>query len=309
VECWAKKLHTKRHEALKRGAKLPDQYAKPFNVVQFFERRLDEPRTWRKPQVVAVCFQADVFDPQTRPEWFERAWRVMAETPQHTYLILTKQAIAMKQAFSQMGRVLPNVWPGVTARTQAEADRNIPLLLQTPAAHRWVSLEPLLEAVDLEAHLGGYVCDGCGKPVEREGEIHENLSDPDDRFPDLCGYGKEVDGLDLAIVGGESGHGAPPCDVAWIRSIVRQCEAAGCGCYVKQLGANAVDTAQCDVNCNGTVHYTRPNGDPLLGEARRTPGYTVTWHRMNRLLTSRSGSDPAEWPADLARCRTLPWRG
>lgn len=102
---------------------------------------------------------------------------------------------------------LPNVWLGVSAEDQARADERIPLLLQTPAAVRFVSCEPLLGAIDLH------------------------------RFMGVTAEVAHARGLDWAIVGGESGTRARPCSVEWVRLIVGQCRNAGVRVFVKQLGA------------------------------------------------------------------------
>ncbi len=105
---------------------------------------------------------------------------------------------------------LPNVWLGVSVENQDTADERIPLLLDAPAAVRFVSYEPALGPLRL---LGN-------------------------------GFARN---LDWVIVGGESGPRARLCSVAWIERIIRQCRAAGTACFVKQLGsfpvwADAVST-------------------------------------------------------------------
>ena len=94
---------------------------------------------------------------------------------------------------------LPNVWLGVSAEDQPRADERIPHLLQTPAAVRFVSAEPLLGPVDLQPYLRWNF---------------DTYAAPDCR-------------LDWVIVGGESGPGARPCHWRWIDGIVRQCRSAG----------------------------------------------------------------------------------
>jgi protein gp37 len=120
------------------------------------------------------------------------------------------------------------VWLGVSAEDQRRADERIPLLLRTPAAVRFVSAEPLLGPLDLSNWLryagcanGGRRCELTGGPACRDG-----------CFP-----------LDWLIVGGESGPGARPCDLRWIRSLAEQCRAGGVACFVKQLGARPVGMA------------------------------------------------------------------
>ena len=88
------------------------------------------------------------------------------------------------------------------------------------------------------------------------------------------------------IVGGESGPGARPCLVAWIRSIVRQCRDAGVPCFVKQLGA--------------VVQY---NGCGLIWPEGTTKHDIGGEWRV--LLRDKKGGDPAEWPEDL-RVREMP---
>jgi len=99
----------------------------------------------------------------------------------------------------------------------------------------------------------------------------------------------EVDltGVDWVIVGGESGPNARPCDIAWIRSIVRQCRDAGVPCFVKQLGANPTEYI---VTAVGQDEYGNVD-DNGRQEALR--------------LRDRKGGDPDEWPKDI-RVREVP---
>lgn len=107
---------------------------------------------------------------------------------------------------------LPNVWLGVSVETQRWADERIPILLEIPAAIRFVSYEPALGSVDFATHLG----------------IAPN-------HDDLSGL------LHWIIVGGESGPKARPFDVQWARDTIRQCRRAGVACFVKQLGSKPVE--------------------------------------------------------------------
>src|SRR5690606_9421890 len=115
---------------------------------------------------------------------------------------------------------LPNVWLGTSVEDQAAADERIPHLIETPAAVRFLSCEPLLGPVDLSSWIGN---------------------------PPVCGPGSERTwlpdeaGVDWVIVGGESGPKARPCDVQWILRIVKQCKRAAVPVFVKQLGAFVVD--------------------------------------------------------------------
>jgi protein gp37 len=120
---------------------------------------------------------------------------------------------------------LPNVWLGVSVENQAAADERIPLLLQTPAAVRFLSCEPLLGAVDLTRLRGD------GNATWRDalsGRLHSG--------PAVVGDER----IDWVIVGGESGPNARVLDLEWLTDIVAQCDFAGVPCFVKQLGRHPV---------------------------------------------------------------------
>lgn len=121
---------------------------------------------------------------------------------------------------------LPNVWLGVSCERQQEADERIPPLLQTPAAKRFISAEPLLGPIDLH-RIGGRLNWIDALRGERGApELAGSLSLP------------KCAALDWIIVGGESGPCARPFNVAWADSILEQCKTAGVACFVKQLGAS-----------------------------------------------------------------------
>ncbi len=194
------------------------------------------PRTW------FVNSMGDLFHESVPDEWIDRVFAVMALAPQHTFQVLTKRSARMRQWFSHgerahyvglamlsisnttlpqgTRRILwprPNVWIGVSAERQKEADERIPDLLATPAAVRFVSAEPLLGPIDFTSRrLWNGRCDPCV-----------------DDGP--CTAGPV--GLDWIIVGGESGHGARPMHPEWARSIRDQCIDAGVAFFFKQWGA------------------------------------------------------------------------
>jgi len=168
-----------------------------------------------------------------------------------------------------VGAVLPNVWAGTSIENQHFADERIPLLLQTPAAVRFISAEPLLGPVDL-----------TGDPDPCRTWLRSGLSAVRGVVTD-----KWLPPLDQVIVGGESGPGARPCDLAWTRSIVAQCKAAGVACFVKQLG-------------------TRPVMQPA--EVRRLGFGGLRIDDEGQVhLRDRKGCDMAEWSEDL-RVREFP---
>lgn len=103
-----------------------------------------------KPKRIFVGSMTDLFHEGTSFEDLRYAWKQMAFLSQHTFMILTKRAKRMSDFFKDDKFVPPkNIWLGVTVCNQEEADAKIPLLLQTPAAVRFVSIEPMLGPIDL----------------------------------------------------------------------------------------------------------------------------------------------------------------
>jgi protein gp37 len=289
------------------------------------ESKLAEVLRRRKPTKYFWCDMSDMFGEWVPGAWIARCFAVMALTPQHTHQVLTKRSQRMRalltdsdfreEVHGAMGDILaewthfaapegwqrfrqadphqpefgeewwegpappwplPNVWLLVSAEDQPRAEERIPDLLATPAAVRGVSLEPLLGPIVLP----WYWCVRCNVEPERHLETHLHCHDDG-----------QVRKLDWAIVGGESGHGARPCDVAWIRSIVEQCRDEGVACFVKQLGAITQTTDAIErFAMFGTPEIPRIGGPAQLVLTQRMAG---------------KGGDPAEWAEDL-RVREFP---
>lgn len=164
-------------------------------------------------------------------------WLLLTKRPENVKNILHRAIAGSQPVYGMMmnwaaNRIPPkNVWLGVSVENQATADERIPHLLRVPAAVRFLSCEPLLEAVDLARWLMlGWcaacdsqcfvidgTCRGCAKPARPL--------------------------LSWVIIGGESGPHARPCNPSWIKDIVNQCQAAGVPCFVKQLGSNVLRSA------------------------------------------------------------------
>lgn len=205
---------------------------RPFSAVQFHPERILQPLRRKKSTMYFVNSMSDLFHDAVDEDQLDQIFAVMALTPHHTYQVLTKRPGRMLEYFGDKDLLNrwarsavdldvwedigvlsawtaiasdyppPNVWMGVSVENQKTANERIPLLLETPAAVRFLSCEPLLEHVDLNPHVGG----NC---------------------------------FDWVIVGGESGHKARPFSVDWARSIVAQCRDANVPVFVKQLGGNA----------------------------------------------------------------------
>lgn len=182
---------------------------------------------------------ADVFDNHAsiQPEWRDDLWRLIEATPNLDWMLLTKRPgnignmLPVPVGFD---RLYPNVWLGCTVVNQAEADRDIPKLLAVPARVRFLSMEPLLGPVDLTS----VACLPCPNAVDGLSMDPETGAYDCCRRCDYTGLGDEW-GIDLVIVGGESGLGARPMHPGWARSLRDQCQAAGVAFHFKQWGEYA----------------------------------------------------------------------
>lgn len=267
-----------------------------FTDMRTHPDRLDAPLRWRKPRRVFVNSMSDLFHDDVPDTFIDEVFRVMKQASpsvvqlqesgfeqlpsKHVFQILTKRPERMRdyilgKAHQRIGASLcwplPCVWLGVSVEDQRAADERIPLLLQTPAAVRFLSCEPLLAPVDLSDYAPWF-----GDPRQE---------------PEAFA----IDGrIDWVIVGGESGPGARPCDVAWIRSIIQQCGAASVPCFVKQLGAKPVARDRWDMS-ESVFEDLDASED----------GWTEADGRVVMRLRDRKGGDPTEWAEDL-RVRQFP---
>ena len=256
--------------------------------VELIESMLDIPLRRKKPTTYFVNSMSDLFHESLPDESIDRVFAVMALCPQHTFQVLTKRAERMRDYWgnperaalirdvlndwADIGKItqqqciaacaaisggpLPKVWLGVSVEDQPTADARIPHLLRTPAAVRFVSYEPALGRVNFEP----FIC-----PDHR------------DHTP------SQLTKLDWVIVGGESGPGARPFDIAWARQTIAQCKADGVACFVKQIGARPY----IGHSLHKQIHHRTGDGNLYLK------------------LKDRKGGDMAEWPEDL-RVREMP---
>lgn len=209
-------------------------------------------------------------DDEVPIEWFLDLLRLIHETPNLDWLLLTKRPelwrarveralIFITDGTGKEGEFwqwvlewlhekLPgNIWIGVSVEDQQRADERIPELLKIPARIRFLSVEPMLSPVDLQyATFNGA----------------DSLS--------------SMEGIHWVIFGGESGANARPCDVNWIRNGIKQCLMAGVAPFVKQLGSDP---------------YCSPQHDGATG--------------FKMSLKDKKGGDMSEWPIDV-RIREFP---
>lgn len=303
ANCYARAMHDRFH-------------SEPFSEVRLLPEVLSKPLRRRKPTTYFVCNTSDLFHPSVTDNYIAAVFGVMAACSQHTFLVLTKRAQRMRTLLTEWDRKdpfwtmsdavsehhaldkfipegawpadttwpLPNVWLGVTTEDQEQAEKRIPHLLATPAAHRWVSVEPMLGPIDFS---------GIGDALfDRKAAIRAAMNGPAAMNYEQADAAIAEVGLSAVIVGGESGAKARPCEVEWIRSIVRQCKDAAVPCFVKQLGSRPIQDCVVplvDQSAESILRHGEYDPDPIEYEFRH-----------------RSGADPSEWPEDL-RVRDLGW--
>lgn len=283
----------------------------------FDEGALSAPLRRKVPTMYFVNSMSDLFGEGLTNEQIAAVFGVMAACPRHTFQVLTKRADRMAEWFrwiesrdtgphalcvlealdypleldSPKGArnrldagpgwpwPLPNVWLGVSVERQEEADERIPHLLRCSAAVRWVSAEPLLGPVNLDEYL-----------YQRESQYGGITAAPRNSIG-------VTDALDWVVTGGESGHGARPCDVQWLRQIGKHCRLAGTPWFNKQLGAFPLGVPSC-IGCEG---------ERFDGDVCERCGETVEIIDGRRVLhlKDKKGADPSEWPEDL-RVREWP---
>lgn len=243
------------------------------------QKKLTAPLLIKKPTRIFVESMSDAFGEWWPDDFIDQLYAVMAMTPQHTYINLTKRPerrrcylsdstmeICLRVAEVATGFQhqagftasdlwtlwpLPNVIEGVSVSCQKEADEFIPILLDTSAALRCVSAEPLLGPIDFtNINYNRFL------ELYDPKRFKQNANDPVIRYDVMRGHMKGPDDiglpqLDWIIVGGESGPNARPMDPQWARDIRDQCQAAGVPFFFKQWG----EWKAGDGDCVGQQYY------------------------------------------------------
>ena len=227
---------------------LPAYAGRAFTDVRCHADRLDQPLRWKNPRRIFVNSMSDLFHPDVPDDFIDKVFAVMAIEKTHVFQVLTKRPKRMRAYFEslrygrdaddrgykviawadaqfgitsrqvdligQTPKGLQNVWLGVSVEDQATADERIPLLLQTTAAVRWVSAEPLLGSVSLSVPFDGYKVNAA------------------------AGARPGIPPINWVVVGCESGPKARPMNPDWARSLRAQCAAEGVAFFMKQISGD-----------------------------------------------------------------------
>lgn len=246
AHCYAKRIYERFYQE------------RPSSQVQLHPERLDDPLHWRYPSRVLVNSMSDLFHYEVSYDFIADIVETIALSPKHTFMVLTKRPKRMQFIFSEVMKILadnplPNLWLGVTVENQQAADERIPLLLQTPAAVRFVSVEPMLGPVD----LGNYLC-----LTHSKGGLT------------LGNY------LDWVICGGETGPGARPMHPDWVVSLRDQCVNANVPFFFKSWGDWEPAYVSMGLNAKYRV-FTFPDRETMYRVGKKTAGRILDGEEWN----------------------------
>lgn len=191
-------------------------YGQDGNVVLKSKTKFTDPLKWKEPKLIFTCSWSDWFIEEA-DGWRGEAWKIIKDTPQHTYQILTKRPERIKDHLpADWGKGYPNVWLGVSVEDQKAADERIPHLCSVNAWIRFLSMEPLLGPVNI-------------------GLFGTAPHDWNRGYVPLYGL------INWVIIGGESGNDNGewlyrPCDLEWMHQIITECYRSGVPVFVKQMG-------------------------------------------------------------------------
>ncbi|NTF87534.1 phage Gp37/Gp68 family protein [Agrobacterium rhizogenes] len=280
TNCYAMRLAGTRlkHHPSRKGL-TRDTKAGPVwtGEVRFNEQWLDQPLRWKKPRMIFVAAHGDLFADGVTDEQLDDIFSIMASCSWHIFQVLTKRPERMREYVlgrqARAGRTLRNVWLGVSVEDQKRAEERIPILLDTPAAIRWISAEPLLGLLDPSRFLPTcqqYCGFGCTASGDQECERH-------------------MPRIDWVVAGGESGPDARPMHPDWARSLRDQCASAGIPFLFKQWG-----NWQVACEANGHIDHDMARNDAHwidIDGSRHKPSSTglMKPFAMHRVTKSAAG--------------------
>lgn len=295
---------------------LTDRGAQWTGRVNLFPGQMEQALRWRRPRRIFLGSMTDLFHEAVPDEFLDQIFACVALAPRHTFLVLTKRPERMRRYFTRFSRQhhtqvleraamamfgedaanaagnaldgvlseghnvgwpMRNLWLGVTAEDQKRADERVPILLDTPAVQRFVSVEPMLGKIDLTAiaHPEAYDAE-----VGLLDALRGMTCDDDPTHP----------ALDWIICGGESGPGARPMHLEWVRSLRDQCQGARVPFFLKQMGEYAPCPAgKCKEVDPACKILNEQFGSSMCRVGKRTAGRLLDGVEWNEFPEARNG--------------------
>lgn len=192
-----------------------------FTDIQYHTSRLDIPLRWTRPRKIFVCSMGDLFHEFVALDYILQVFDRMEQAKQHTFMVLTKRPKRTYEFCQRYGIGDINDWPqnvlfGVTAENQETADLRIPILMKIPASIRFLSVEPMLD------------------PININQSMYDNKHSGMNCFGFTDGFGYEAY-INWVICGSESGPNRRNTKVEWIRDLRDQCKEASVSFFLKQM--------------------------------------------------------------------------
>jgi protein gp37 len=173
-------------------------YEQGFDL-RLVPEKLLEPLKWKRPRKIFVNSMSDLFHPDVPDDFIVRVAEVMTQGTWHNYQVLTKRAERLETLLNtklRFATVSSHIWWGVSVEDRKHGLPRIEHLRNTPAAIKFLSVEPLLQSLGLV----------------------------------------DLKKIDWVIVGGESGRGARPIEEVWVQSLLQQCTKQDVKFFFKQWG-------------------------------------------------------------------------
>jgi protein gp37 len=222
-------------------------YEQGFDL-RLVPEKLSEPFQWSSPRTVFVNSMSDLFQPEVPDAYIGDVVRVMVEANWHTYQVLTKRSDRLRDLLSTRLRFAAgerHIWWGVSVEDRRYGLPRISHLRAAPAAVKFLSIEPLLE------DLGDF----------------------------------DISGINWAIVGGESGHGARPMEKEWVEKILKACRRQKTPFFFKQWGGVHKSTTGRSLNGRTYDEMPKLTAKPIPERKTRT-SLAMTWQNRSSIWLS-----------------------
>jgi protein gp37 len=239
-----------------------ERYKLGFNVVVEHEDVLNEPYTWKKPTTVFVNSMSDMFHRDISDDFIRKVFKVMNDTPQHKYQILTKRHTRFEKLPDDI-IWSDNIWMGVSCGTQYST-RRIPALVQSKAKHKFLSIEPFIQEIT-EIDLKGIDWVIVGAESGNNSYLREKDENGEDKFQIIDNkvvYTNVLDDNGQKIIE----KVIRPMKKEWVDIIKDKCSEQNVPFFFKQWGKTKNNPNQNDPSLNKEHRYYAKGGCQLDGK-------------------------------------------